>query len=229
MTMNRDEYSVIAGGYNAVSRAPLRALRWRIAAACAEQGWRSVLDYGCGTGEQLNILRTHGIKGIGFDISPAMLKVARANYPELTFVLGPSMQSFGQSLGQMQRQSPKQYPNSLVAAPFEDGSFDAVLLSLVLHETTSGAGNILCDALRLAPRALVLEWRMPERNMDYPGLLLTYTIERLAGRGHYRRFRQFAESGWLRGLARREGCTIAWERRELYGLFSLALLEKYSV
>jgi SAM-dependent methyltransferase len=199
-----DDYARIARWYDRAAR-PLRPFRRRIAALCAENGWRAILDYGCGAGEQIALLRQSGAAVTGLDLSPSMLAVARGRFPDKPGLV-----------------------RGTFPAPFADGSFDAVLLSLVLHETAAGAGNMLRDALRLAPRALVLEWRMPERNLDYPGQIVAHCIERLAGREHYRRFRRFAAAGWLRGTARREGIGLRWETREAGGLLTLALAEKMS-
>ncbi|MFC1825540.1 glycosyltransferase [Thermodesulfobacteriota bacterium] len=44
---------------------------------------RSILEFGCGTGELLNSLRPK--KGVGIDFSPEMLKIAKNKYPDLEF------------------------------------------------------------------------------------------------------------------------------------------------
>lgn len=172
-----------------------------MAAICAERGWHRVLDFGCGTGEQTAILREAGVMAAGMDISPAMLSVAVTKHPALC--------------GGLVRAN--------LPAPFCDASFDAVILSLVLHESREDGVMILREALRLAPRALILEWRMPERNLDYPGQIITHCVERLAGKKHYRRFRAFARAGWLRGLAYAGGVPLAEEHIVAGGLFTLAI------
>ena len=45
-----------------------------------------VLDLGCSTGQLLNSLRPN--HGVGIDMSPAMIDVARAKYPDLEFYVG---------------------------------------------------------------------------------------------------------------------------------------------
>jgi ubiquinone/menaquinone biosynthesis C-methylase UbiE len=46
----------------------------------------SVLEIGCGTGDLLNALEP--TRGVGVDISPAMVKIAAKKYPHLTFIAG---------------------------------------------------------------------------------------------------------------------------------------------
>ena len=45
-----------------------------------------VLDLGCGMGDTLASLAPS--RGVGVDFSPAMIELARANHPELEFVIG---------------------------------------------------------------------------------------------------------------------------------------------
>jgi len=47
---------------------------------------KRVLELGCGTGELLNELKPS--YGVGIDISPAIVGIARARYPNLTFLTG---------------------------------------------------------------------------------------------------------------------------------------------
>ena len=66
----------------------------------------SVLELGCGTGDLLAALRPR--EGVGVDLSPAMIGLAKARHPDLTFVVGD------------------------VECPDLDGRFDYVVLSDVV-------------------------------------------------------------------------------------------------
>jgi SAM-dependent methyltransferase len=46
----------------------------------------SVLEIGCGTGDLLHTLRPR--RGLGIDLSPRMVKIARGKYPDLEFTVG---------------------------------------------------------------------------------------------------------------------------------------------
>ncbi len=69
-----------------------------------------VLDLGSGPGNTANLLARTGATVTGIDFSPEMVRVARTTYPEITFE-----QADAERL------------------PYEDGSFDAVVASYLLH------------------------------------------------------------------------------------------------
>lgn len=187
-----DEYGRIARYYDAVTGRLLAGSRQALARSALELGAVSkgspLLDLGCGTGLQMLEYLRLGLPCIGVDASLSMLNVAEKNLhgfvPEqkkrASLVLGR-----GESL------------------PFADDSFSAVSISLLLHESTAGQFSLLDEALRLAPRLFILDWRMPERNLDYAAHLLVRVIERLAGRRHYRSFSSFMAQGALEGMLQR--------------------------
>ena len=193
VTSSSDDYARVAPCYDLLTRRLLASSRGRVAALCREKGFTRVLDLGCGTGAQCAVLRHKGVHVVGLDASPAMLRVARSSLHRADSVASPAL------------------VHSSLPLPFADRSFDAVILSLVLHESASGAVALMQEALRVAPHALVLEWRMPERNLDLPSLAVMHLIERIAGREHYRHFRQFTARGWLRGLLLDAGAETLYE------------------
>ncbi len=87
--------------------------------------------------------------------------------------------------------------------PFADKTFGLSVLSLLLHESEAPAFALLDEALRVSRRALVMDWRMPERNLDYPLHCLVRLLERCAGGRHYKAFCAFMRQGGLEGLLRR--------------------------
>lgn len=82
-------------------------------AAHAEGGL--IADLGCGPGHVTDYLARLSADVVGFDLSPAMIEVARRSYPELEFVVG-----------------------SMLDLPWEDGSLSgAVAFYSVIHLTPS--------------------------------------------------------------------------------------------
>jgi len=51
----------------------------------------NVVDIGSGTGHHIKEFADKGINAVGIDISPAMIKVAKLNYPKLNFKVGDAL------------------------------------------------------------------------------------------------------------------------------------------
>ena len=198
-----DPYASLARWYDPATARILGNTRVRLARRCRERGFVRVLDAGCGTGLLVSDLDTEGFRVTGMDASPAMLAHAakrRKAAGGAPLVLGG------------------------IPFPFAAKSFDAVVFSLVLHESGNDPAVMLAEALRVAPVCLVLEWRMPERNLDLPMQALVHAIERCAGLQHYRRFRAFARGGYLHGAAMRAGARVVMEEPLMGGTMVLAEL-----
>ena len=197
--MAHDAYAAIARWYDPATAAILSGARARMVDTCLRRHCSRVLDIGCGTGRLLADLHKNGMRAVGVDSSPAMLAVAARSLPAHSALVlgGPSL-------------------------PFASRSFDAAILSLVLHETDGEPEGLLAEALRVAPVCFALEWRMPERNLDLPMQAVVHAIERLAGKRHYARFRSFASRGYLHGTAMRAGARVLYEERLMGGTMVLA-------
>ncbi len=194
-----DPYSNIAKFYDAITARFLAAPRRKTADLCRQFGAGRVLDAGCGTGKQCLELNLRGIDATGVDLSPAMLAVA-----------GKLLSSRNVPLFQA----------SCDNLPFKADEFDAVILSMVLHENANRADAILLEALRLAPLVFILEWKNPERNLDYLLQPAVHAVERLAGKSHYNSFKSFRRKGGAYGL-----CSgFAWAHEERFRGGSLILL-----
>ena len=183
-----DVYRHIAPVYDVMAGALLSGPHGKLAEVCHGRGARRVLDMGCGTGLLAARLCKLVPQVVGLDMSRAMLhKAARRRSCNCPFSLVLADAAF---------------------PPFPRNSFDAVTFSLVLHETGARAEQLLETAFFLAPLVIVLEWRAPERNLDYLPTAWPHLIERLAGREHYRGFRQYMRRGGLYGLAHRAGARV---------------------
>jgi len=79
-----------------------------------------VLDVGCGSGRDTNLLKQKGANPVGLDISSGLLKVARKQFPHLEFVEG-----------------------NMLKLPFSDNIFDGVWVhASLLHFETADEVNI---------------------------------------------------------------------------------------
>jgi ubiquinone/menaquinone biosynthesis C-methylase UbiE len=140
-----------------------------------------ILDFGCGYGRTLKELHDYGFRDLhGTDFSPKMLELAERNVPDAEFRL-----------------------NDDVSVPYEDESFDCVLLIAVL---TSILGNqqqqMLIDEL----------WRtLKPGGVIYVGDFLLNEDER-----NLERYRQFEKKYGTYGIFElAEGATLR-HHREVY-------------
>lgn len=165
-----------------------------------------VLDVGCGTGVQLQRYAEAGCVVAGIDLSEAMLTRARARLGRATDL----------RVGDATR------------LPFDNGAFDLVTATLVLHEVPTAARDVAVKEMQrvLAAngRLLVTDfhpgpWRFP-RGWMYRGVsLLAETVARHRDRSH-----EFLAANGVPGLAERLGITIESTRVVAGGNMGLYLL-----
>ena len=218
-----DAYRNIAPVYDAVTKAFLRGPRRILAETCSRLGERRVLDAGCGTGLLAAMVRERAEFVVGLDRSAAMLAAGSGKRGEPAAL---NREARGAVASGEDFPRPLFVQGDAAFPPFVAGSFDALLYTLVLHETTADAGALLEAGFALAPLALVLDWRLPERNLDLVCASWVHIIERLAGREHYRQFRTFMRGGGVRGLAHRAGARILEERALAGNSLVLAVLRR---
>ena len=143
------DYSRIAKGYDLIDVLYFTPEgnnpRAKIAELIPDENLR-ILDLCCGTmGNSFPLAKKRGkIQLTGLDLSPDMLAVAREK------IRGNGLKNAETLLG------------DATCTHFDSGSFDYIILGLVLHETEEAlAGKILKEAYRLLcpeGKLLVLEW-----------------------------------------------------------------------
>jgi ubiquinone/menaquinone biosynthesis C-methylase UbiE len=98
-----DAYDVFTPESNA------RLIETCVRVAGLKRGMR-IADLGCGSGVFTNLLHQKGFKSIGLDISPKLIALGRAKYPEIEFLEG-----------------------DVEHLPFPSSNLDGVLLSGIVH------------------------------------------------------------------------------------------------
>jgi ubiquinone/menaquinone biosynthesis C-methylase UbiE len=189
--MSRDDYHRIARFYrrfidpvNAGGHAVARRM-------VPPRAGMTVLDVGCGTGAQLDGYVAAGCTIAGVDSSPAMLAEARARLgTDIDLRLGDAAD-----------------------LPYVDEAFDLVLASMFLHELTADARRrALGEMARVVrPDGALLITEFSPRAVGAKGRTLravTWIVERAAGSGHFRGFREFVATGGLPAIAGEMGLAV---------------------
>ena len=187
---NGDQYGRIARYYDALLEPVIRPLRNKVSRLVSESGPGPVLDLCCGTGRQLIMLGQLGVKGVGVDMSPAMLNVARRKSKGMArFIRG-----------------------DVTRLPFDDGQFSMAMVTLALHENPEPARQIiLAEATRvLKPdgRFIIVDYSRLDPNDHGLGGLLTARVEWMAGENHYYNFKDFMARGGVEGMCDRGGMAM---------------------
>lgn len=142
------------------------------------------LDICCGTGTQCCILKNIHPHVYGLDIDPKMVEYAARKYPNGAFICADAAD-----------------------IPFIDHSFKGVLISFSLHDKTSESREkIMKEAQRvLNARGTIVfvDFENPWNIRSMLGSVLSLTIERSAGREHFRNNRRFLRQGGLRAFIQR--------------------------
>lgn len=204
----RDFYKSIAPHYDRLAGPFLRPVRNGVRQAARQLGCERILDIACGTGEQAEVLAEDGFLTAGIDLSPAMLSKARTRgHPKATFLLGNAEN-----------------------LPFLSGSFECILMSLVLHEMNySTAIRVVREAIRvLTPggKLILFDYRWNPGFISSLSLALLHIVERSAGKIHFRNFRYFIKQGGLQAFVDKFPLKVVSTRTFLAGGAVLIVSEK---
>lgn len=155
-----------------------------------------VLDVCCGTGDQIFHYLKKDIVAYGIDLEPSMIKIAKRNKKKL----GLSNVSFQVADAQN--------------LPFENGFFDSVSISFGLHEKERKTRDrIVSEMKRVAKKEgglIFIDYRVP-----LPKTYISYLIkgvEYLAGREHFRYFKDYLEQGGLNVILKKNRLRV--EKRD---------------
>jgi len=140
-----------------------------------------VLDVCCATGDQVIHYAKRGIVASGIDLSAGMIKLAEKNkgnqgLENVSFQIADAMN-----------------------LPFKDSFFDYASISFALHEKERTARDkIISEMKRVVKKEgslIFIDFQVPLPSNLYS--FLVKAIEFMAGRKHYRCFRDYIEQGGL--------------------------------
>ena len=151
----------------------LRGIRKRVSRLIS--GNATVLDVGCGTGDQLFYLSSQIKSGLGVELSATMIKTCK-----------------DQALVRGIRNCEFLLADASNLSALKDKSFDYAISSLVIHEMPEAIRiPVLSEMMRLGKQLILVDWIYPQPSVTRE--MTTHFIERLAGREHYTGFRSFMQ------------------------------------
>ena len=191
--MATDAYRRMASLYDRVVEPAAAALRRKGLEVVPPRDGISILDVGCGTGTQLALYRRPGCRLAGVDLSPSMVAEARRKLGETAEIRCENAS----------------------ATSFQTATFDLVMIVTVLHELPPDVRQpVLEECHRLVKpggRILVMDYHTGPypfpTGWAWKGVITC--MELLAGREHFRSYRDFMRGGGLDPLIARSGMAVA--------------------
>jgi demethylmenaquinone methyltransferase/2-methoxy-6-polyprenyl-1,4-benzoquinol methylase len=172
----KDEYKS-AKYYDKFLHLFVRHIRKRILNIVKKNQYEKILDVCCGTGNQLKILKKHGIDGTGIDLSKAMLEIAESGKIKVNC-----------------------FEQDAENISFSDGSFDMTMTTFALHEkSNSSAKMILSEMIRLTKKnghLIIVDFSI-DRNTFFLARKGISFIESRAGDDHYKHYKDYVASNGL--------------------------------
>lgn len=168
----------------------------------------TVLDVGCGTGVHLELYQKAACEVFGIDLSPSMLQVASQR-------LGERAHLFMGDASKM---------------PYSGKIFDLIIMSTVLHEMSSEIRSaVIAESERVLKkegRILCIDYHpgpiRPLKGWLYKSIITL--VELLAGREHYKNYRDFMANEGLMGLISSHRLSIDQQKIVSGGNIALLLL-----
>lgn len=228
--------------YEPVLGGLLADTREQIVDVCRGLGARRVLDVCCGPGGLTRRMTQVGMEVCGLDMSWPMLRQARkycgarecaaapctrpllvrADATALPFARGHTVPAVATDV---LFDTVPAVPAIISDCPLVP-SFDAAILVLALHTMSPSVGQAaVAEMLRVAPYAIVADYRLAERNCDLPAVALGRAVEWLVGGEHYACYKAFMAAGGLEAFARNQGYSPVLRRRILGGAGTIIVLK----
>jgi ubiquinone/menaquinone biosynthesis C-methylase UbiE len=199
--------TLIALFYSVTIDRALAGIRTRVPDFCGMKAGDRVLDVCCGTGAQAFCYARRGIISWGIDLNSGMIEFAERRRRKL----GLSSASFQRA--------------SATHLPFRDACFDHASISMGLHEKKGTSGDRIVSEMRRVVKKdgtlAIVDYRVPYP-MDRYGRAIRL-LEQMAGRDHYRCFREFISNGGLSSLLSRHG--LEEDKREDVGQMPISILK----
>ena len=166
-----------------------------------------ILDLCCGTGNQIKLLSKYGFRNLYcLDISDSMLEIAKRSNSSI-----------------------KIYNEDATKTNFDDASFDVVIISFAIHEKDRNTQQaLLNEAYRIIKKdgfMLVVDYVFDNKTTKF-GRILISIIERIAGREHYRNFKNYIQNKGLSSLIKKYKFKLIKYNRMSSGTVTISIYKK---
>ncbi len=169
----------------------LKKMRKYVASYINEFRLFPILDLCCGTGAQCRIIQKGN--AVGLDLDRKVLDYAKSRARWASFICGD-----GADL------------------PLKNDRFQSVVISYALHEKSPAVrSKMIGEAKRVLKKNGKLFIIDYERPMDLPsrwGRIVTYSIERMAGKEHFRNGQYFLKQGGLKRFLKKHEIRVIENR-----------------
>jgi len=173
-----EEYKYTSKFYDILLYPFVRTIRNKVVDVIKRHKYNTILDVCCGTGDQIKLLKQHGIDSEGIDISSDMLSVAANGKIKAKCRL-----------------------ENAADTSYDDNQFELVMASFALHEKDHAiAKQILKEMVRVSNKSLLIVDYELGKKTSFISKWLIYLIEWIAGKEHYLNFKSYINLGGLDGL-----------------------------
>ena len=177
---NMDDEYKSAKYYNKFLHLFVWRIRKKVLEIVIRNKYKTILDVCCGTGNQLKLLKKHGVDGTGVDLSKAMLVIAE--------------------FGKIKVKCHEQDAENIT---FNNGLFDMTMTTFALHEkSNSSAKKILNEMIRLTKKnghLIIVDFSIDDRTSSLFRKGINF-IESRASNDHYKHYKEYVTYSGLNNL-----------------------------
>ncbi len=203
----KSNYNLMAKIYDPIFYLAIKPIRIAVMNELLKYKEKIILDLCCGTGNQIKLLSKHGFRNLYcLDISDSMLEIAKRSDFSI-----------------------KIYNEDATKTSFDNTSFDVVIISFAIHEKDRNTQQALInEAYRIIKKdglMFVVDYVFDNKTTKF-GRILISIIERIAGREHYRNFKNYIQNEGLLSLIKKDKFKLIKYNRMPSGAVTISTYQK---
>ena len=203
----KSNHNLMAKIYDPIFYLAIKPIRIAVMNELLKYKEKIILDLCCGTGNQIKLLSKHGFRNLYcLDISGSMLEIAKRSDSSI-----------------------KIYNEDATKTNFDNASFDVVIISFAIHEKDRNTQQALInEAYRIIKKdglMLVVDYVFDNKTTKF-GRILISIIEGIAGREHYRNFKNYIKNKGLLSLIKKDKFKLIKYNRMSSGAVTISRYQK---